>query len=341
MTRGLSDRDDAFFMVVASPGISRREAPLAPRPDSPDMNTQNIPACMHRPAAFARTRRFVSVVTAALALGAATSASATLIDFNSGAADYTGNFTEFGEAAGANFTYSTNAGVGGGGGVAVSGNFDSLHYNAPLTGFGEGTTSIELSVFYKARSALDGTSNASISLGLTSGTDVRLAGTVGSWLSLHIQAQTNTGGQTNFQASFRSRDNSPAVVSGTSGNFQVTHNNWYKFTTVFTYDSATATFSATALIQDYGANGLSDTPSTVLSFTGTPRANVSMADAEQLFASVRTGAPNATGANALDNFSMALTAVPEPASAGLLMAMCALGGALSRRRPRGDRRPRD
>lgn len=317
---------DSDFPVRAPP-------PLQPVP--PGMNTRILTSFTQRTTVRSRPSRFFPALVASLALGIAAPASATLIDFDSGASALTGNFTEFGETVGTTYAYSSGAGVGGTGGLAISGDFDSLHYNTPLTGFGQGTMSIELSVFYKARSALNGTSNASIILGLTTGSDVRLAGTAGSWLSLHIQAQTSTGEQTNFQASFRSRDNSPAVTSGTSGNFQVTHNNWYKFTTVFTYDSVAGTFSATALIQDYGANGLSDTPATVLSFTGTPRSNVSIAEAEQLFASIRTGAPSATGANAIDNFSLALTTVPEPSSAALMAALGALGCVVLRRRPRG------
>ncbi len=306
------------------------------------MNTQNIPACTHRPAALARARCFVSIVTAALALGAASSASATLIDFNSGATDYSDNFTEFGETGGANFIYSSSAGVGGGGGVAVSGNFDSMVYNTALDGFSTGTVSIEVSVFYKARSATNGTNNTSIVLGLVTSPDVQLSGSAGTWLSLHIQAQANTGGPTNFQASFRGRDGGTGLTGGgSSGTFQVTHNNWYKFSTVFSYDIAAETFSATALILDYGANGLAETPTIVLSFASNTLSNVSLTEAEQLFAVVRTGAPTATGANALDNFSLALTTVPEPASAGLLVALCVLGGTLSRRRHRGDVRSSD
>lgn len=306
------------------------------------MNTHAIPSRTQRPASFVWSRRFLSAITAALALGAATSASAVLIDFNSGVSDYTGNFTEFGETAGANFTYSSSAGVDGGGGLAVSGNFDGIVYNTALNGFSAGTISTEVSVFYKARSATNGTSNTSIVLGLVTSPGVQLSGSSGTWLSLHIQAQTNTGGPTNFQASFRGRDGGTGLSGGgNSGTFQVVHNNWYKFSTVFSYDIEAGTFSATALIQDYGANGLSETPTIVLSFTSNVLTNVSLAEADHLFAVVRTGAPNATGANALDNFGVTLTTVPEPASVALIMAMAAMGGSvLLRRRGRTDRQSR-
>ena len=282
-------------------------------------------------------RRFASAIIAALALGFATTASATLIDFNSGSADLTDNFTEFGQTAGTNFVYSSAAGIGSGGGVSVSGYLDSLHYNTPLAGFSEGTTSIELSVFYRARSAVGGNADTSIVLGLVTDTSVTLGSTstapTTSWLSLHIQAQNSPGEQTYFQASFRGRNGGAGLTGGgSSGTFQVVHNNWYKFTTVFTYDMDAETFSATALIQDYGASGLSETPTTVLSFSSNMLANLSLAEAEQLFASIRTGAPNAAGSNALDNFSVSATAVPEPASAALAMALAGLCCAIVLRR---------
>lgn len=303
----------------------------------PAMNTLVISSCMQRSAPRVRVRRFLSAITAAFALGAATSASAVLVDFNSGSSDLTGNFTEFGETGGANFTYSNGAGVGGSGGLSVSGGLDSLVHKGALAGFSTGTTSIEVSVFYKARSASGGNAIASIATGLVTDPGVQLGGAAGTWFALHIQAQNSPGEQTAFQASFRGRaDGVNLTGGGTSETFQVTHNNWYKFTTVYTYDAVAETFVGTVLIQDYGVNGLSATPSTVLSFTSSILVNVPLAEAAQLFAAVRTGAPTAAGANALDDFSVAV--VPEPASAALVMAVAGFGGAmLARRRDRSGR----
>lgn len=266
-----------------------------------------------------------------MAFAITTPSQAVEFDF-SGTTDFSGNFTEAGETASATFTRSSTAGIGGTGGLGVAGSPDSIFYNTPITGFANGTTTITLSVFYKATTNASGGANVSIATGLATGTSTKIGTSDGTpWLILTMNstAPTTAGTGSDFQISFRGNDGSTTSNTGAGNKFKVTNGNWYKFTTTYIYDEATSLFSATALVENYGASG-TDAPTVVSTFSSAALNKTislaSISSADQLYTAIRTGNLGYGGASQLDN--IVITVVPEPARASAVFAgLAALAGA--------------
>lgn len=321
-----------MFATPVSVQFCQREIPthgfLIPTDINTDMVTMNahtdIPDHLFR---RRPSRRCALAALIALLQGAASIASATLIDFDSGSSEFSDNFTEIDGTS--TFTYGSNAGTGGGGGVSVSGTLDGLRYNTALTGFTNGTSSIEISVYFRAVSNTAGGANASIGTGLFSTATPNVvagASSDASWLYVGINsaAANPAGSGTDFVFTVRSRVAGSTSTNNDTTSFKLTSGNWYKLTTVFTYDSVAQTFTASGLLEDYGTSGTalvgevaSYAPSVVL-------ANLDITGAEQLYASLRTGNLGYGGASRLDNFSVNVTAIPEPSTAGLTLGAAML-----------------
>jgi hypothetical protein len=95
-------------------------------------------------------------------------------------------------------------------------------------------------------------------------------------------------------------------------------NSWFLFSVSIEYtDEDTGTFSVSAFLQDYGADG--NTPgATVLSFAPTSITNGSLTGPRTVYGGIRS-LGNALGdGSRFDNYSVDM--VPEPAAAGLLAA---------------------
>lgn len=249
-------------------------------------------------------------------------------NFNSASSDLTANFSESGQSSGTNFTWGSTVGVGGSGGVSVSGGPETAYYTTSVDGFSSSLTEYGISTYFRLLSNTAGTAgNLGFATGFLASTSDLMGNNSGTNTYLTLQAQiinTPSGEDTRYQFSFRSRSGSNSQTISTAAEyFTLTSNNWYRFETSYSFDSLAGTFSATGTLWDYGVDGTSLSPTQVATFTSGSMSNASFATDTEIYAAFRTGNYGFGGANRVDNFLV--TSVPEPAAVGYLAIGLAAG----------------
>lgn len=254
------------------------------------------------------------------ALSGSSFAQSVLIDFNTAATDFTGNFTAstgtstaftWGSAVGV----SDQAGPAQGGGVSVSTDTGGANYNfntAYDLGTGSPTNTWTISTFFRTNATTGTSANQVAGLGLMSS------------VTDEIAANGRFVGVTLRQGTASTADLTLALtnnVSGTQSNtplggvFTPLTNNWYKLTLDVIKTSTADQFSVSASVEDWGSLGTSF-ESTVRSFSGQTLTNATIYGDSSLFAGfyARQTAGNPIQIQAVDNFSV----VPEPTTWVLL-----------------------
>tara|TARA_Y100001933_G_scaffold262036_1_gene318174 strand:- start:224 stop:3595 length:3372 start_codon:yes stop_codon:yes gene_type:complete len=226
------------------------------------------------------------------------------LDFDSDATELTSNFTEHGLTGSTTFSYQTAGGLGNSPRVYVAGNFDILRYNTPFSGISTTDTGYTVSTFFKAVSTINGLNgNYSIGTALLPNTNsvmgINTTGTA--YLTAQVSAlATPSGTPTQYVVNLRSWNGSSYIITSSSNVFTLTSGNWCKLTTTYKLTSSD-TFSATITIDDYGADG-SNSPVRIITYNSTPLSNSSILNADQLWVTLKTGAPVGCGTNSLDDF---------------------------------------
>lgn len=251
-----------------------------------------------------------STAMAAVTLAAtafASAAPAAVIDFDTAA-----DFTLFTPNAAENnlVTYNSTAGVGGGGGLSVTGDGRVYSYNAESFDLSSG------GVLTVSLDAKDGTNTTNTGIA----NRVALVGSAGDGLS-----------PPNFPASFYAdfNDSSLRIILNTGNGTAPTpvpvtfpNGNWNRL--VMTVQDLGSTLAVEAKLYDLGATGIS-TPNLLgtisATYTGT------LATDTSVYAAFKVGNSGTLRSTAADNF---VAAIPEPAS----LAILGLSGALIRRRRR-------
>lgn len=261
--------------------------------------------------------RFISAAVLAGVLAAAGAAQADiLVDFNGDASDFTSNFN--GPAG--NYAWASTVGVNGTGGLDVVNASGS-----PLAWYTADTFNLDnaptVSMFFKLK---DNASNEHRALGLG------FAKANGSSVLLGVRANVTAAEGLRFRYEYPNSATGTALGfdSGTYDNLII--GNWYKLSVTVADLNNANQFDLSAMLQDYGTDGTSlvGTVRTLAPITLTS-GDTGFSDLTSVYAAFR--ADDTRGADALDNFAVTLpTAIPEPASVGLL----ALGGLalLGRRR---------
>lgn len=119
------------------------------------------------------------------------------------------------------------------------------------------------------------------------------------------------------------------LVTSSSNSATLTMSSWYYMETTFTQIDATTLSVATSLFSSDASGTIGNTAIITHSATVT---NSTLLGSADLYGYIGSQNGNRRGVTVIDDLSFAATAIPEPASAGLLFGLVSLAGVALRRR---------
>jgi hypothetical protein len=268
------------------------------------------------------------------------SAALVLSAVQSQAQDYSDNFTTSGDFSanysnGSGLTQSTSGGPGGAGylsGATADGN---EIYNGSTWDFSESGDTIQLSLLAQLSSATSGGGQYQMGIGAPGFVMAGAGSSTPAFASFRLSSSSS--GPENYKAQYQ-YDNGSGTVSGTqSSAITLNLDDWYLFDV--TLDNlGTGSYTITANLYDYGANGTApvtgiDLLSTIAGFSESVTVSSSpLVSDDDLSAGFRVNKPSTSGFGEFTDFDVLDPApVPEPQS-WVLFGLSAVLGIYYRRR---------
>ncbi len=279
-------------------------------------------------------------VLASLITGFAATSQALIVNFDS-ASSITDNFSAGGIVASGSLTYSSSAGLNGGGGAVLPGGTNNNFIYSANQSFSPASL-LTISTYLKIDAAPGGATNGlSLVTGISGTAAPQSAlgwggastdGVVGVPRSATGSGSTFTTPQYSLAVSLRydaaaakynlvSFSNGSNAGLGTGAQFSLTAGNWYYWSTTYTFNSINLSYTFSSQLFSASADG---TVGTAVSGIYTQTViNSGLAGSSSIYGILASQAGSAKGVASIDNFAV----VPEPGSMALLgMGMLGLVG---------------